>query len=48
VQISFTGGWDVQLPMDQAFLNANLGEDRSAAFHPVEQGGNIKGRDSSQ
>jgi len=42
VRIDFTNGWDVQLPLDPAFLKANLNEDRSAALHSVEQGGKAK------
>ena len=37
ILLDLTNGWEVRLPMDQGFLDANLGEDRSAALHRVEQ-----------
>jgi acetolactate decarboxylase len=38
VQLDLTNGWEVQLPLDPTFLGTNLGVDRSAALHAVEQG----------
>ncbi|KAA6185113.1 acetolactate decarboxylase [Thiohalocapsa marina] len=38
VQLDHTNGWDVQLPMQPAFLASDLGADRSEALHAVEQG----------
>ncbi|NEV63110.1 acetolactate decarboxylase [Thiorhodococcus minor] len=32
-----TNGWQVELPMSPAFLETDLGQDRSAALHHVEQ-----------
>ncbi|MBK1722760.1 acetolactate decarboxylase [Thiocystis violacea] len=36
-QLDLTNGWDILLPMNPAFLATDLGEDRSAALHSVEQ-----------
>jgi acetolactate decarboxylase len=38
VQLDPTADWMLDLPTDEAFLNADLGEDRAAALHAVEQG----------
>lgn len=38
VGLDETNGWDVQLPMVPAYLDAHLGSDRSAELHAVEQG----------
>lgn len=42
VQLDATDGWKVQLPLAPAFLDAKLGEDRSAALHAIEQGQSAK------
>ena len=38
VRLDPTDRWEVKLPMDAAFLQSDLGSDRSAALHKVEQG----------
>ena len=38
VTLDPTTGWTLELPMDKAFLRANLGADRAKALHAVEQG----------
>ncbi|WPL15949.1 Alpha-acetolactate decarboxylase [Thiorhodovibrio winogradskyi] len=38
VTLDPTTGWTLELPMDKAFLRANLGTDRAEALHAVEQG----------
>lgn len=38
VRLDQTDRWEVKLPMDAAFLQSDLGADRSAALHKVEQG----------
>jgi acetolactate decarboxylase len=38
VQLDLTHGWRVQLPLDPAFLDSDLGGDHGAVLHAVEQG----------
>ncbi|NEX19611.1 acetolactate decarboxylase [Thiorhodococcus mannitoliphagus] len=37
LEIDLTNGWEIMLPMSPPFLETDLGEDRSAALHSVEQ-----------
>lgn len=39
VALDLTNGWEVRLPMNPAFLEADLVADRTSALHRVERGG---------
>jgi len=44
VSLDDTNGWNLDLPKTAAFLDSDLGADRSAALHTVEQGTQGQGR----